>query len=300
MLTDILTINSFKQFLQVERNASKHTIYHYTNDIEEFSQFLTNEGIDSFKDVNYAVMRVYLTTLYDKGLSRVSVSRKLSSLRGFFNYLEKEKEVNSNPIAQVSMPKKDRKIPQFFYEEEMTKLFEAASLSTSLGQRNRAILELLYATGIRVSELVELKVQDIDDSLGTILVTGKGNKQRFVPFGSFAGEAINLYRQEGREDLLSKTPENHDHLFLNNRGSPITDRGIRYVLNDMVKRAAITTSIHPHKLRHTFATHLLNAGADLRSVQELLGHENLSATQIYTHVSKDYLQNIYKNAHPRA
>ncbi|WP_017185483.1 tyrosine recombinase XerC [Alkalibacillus haloalkaliphilus] len=299
MNTDHL-IDQFRQFLIVERNASPHTVNQYVADLQQFNQFLSREVISHFNAVNYSDIRLYLTELYNSGLSRVSASRKLSSLRTFYYYLEKENIVEHNPIEYVSMPKRDKKIPQFFYAEELERLFNVEDCSQPLGQRNQALIEILYATGIRVSELVQIKLKDFDYTLGTILVHGKGNKERYVPFGAYAQTAVKEYIEDGRKELISKSKQEVDQLFINFRGTPLTDEGVRYILNDMMKRAALTSSIHPHKLRHTFATHLLNEGADMRSVQEMLGHESLSSTQIYTHVTKDYLQNIYNNAHPRA
>ncbi|MDQ0350611.1 integrase/recombinase XerC [Alkalibacillus filiformis] len=299
MNTDNL-INQFRQFLIVERNASPHTVNQYVADLQQFNQFLSKEVISHFNAVNYSDIRLYLTELYNSGLSRVSASRKLSSLRTFYYYLEKENIVEHNPIEYVSMPKRDKKIPQFFYAEELERLFNVEDCSQPLGQRNQALIEILYATGIRVSELVQIKLKDIDYTLGTILVHGKGNKERYVPFGAYAQSAVKEYIEDGRKQLLAKSKDEVEQLFINFRGTSLTDEGVRYILNDMMKRAALTSSIHPHKLRHTFATHLLNEGADMRSVQEMLGHESLSSTQIYTHVTKDYLQNIYNNAHPRA
>ncbi|WP_407058287.1 tyrosine-type recombinase/integrase [Tigheibacillus jepli] len=198
------------------------------------------------------------------------------------------------------MPKMDKPVPGFVYKEELEQLFAANDTSKPLGQRDQALLELLYATGIRVSECQQLKLGDIDFSIGTIFVTGKGRKQRYVPFGSFAQRALENYIDNGRKALLAKSKAVSDVIFLNARGLPLSTRGMRKILDKMVERAALTIHIHPHKLRHTFATHMLNEGADIRTVQEMLGHENLSSTQIYTHVTKDYLRKVYMNSHPRA
>jgi len=296
----IKTISEFETYLKVEKNASLHTIKNYLADIEQFHSFIEKEMINVFSEVNHQAIRLYLTELFEKGLSRRSVSRKLSSMRAFFKFLEREHYIESNPFHQISLPKMQKTIPDFFYKEELEKLFEVEKLDTPLSVRNQAIIELFYATGIRVSELVQLKVSDIDFNVGTLLVIGKGNKERYVPFGMYAEDALNHYLKHSRKELLMKSDEQTDILFLNHLGKPLTTRGIRHILNEMIKKAALTSAIHPHKLRHTFATHLLNEGADMRSVQEMLGHENLSSTQIYTHVTKDYLQTIYKNAHPRA
>ncbi len=292
--------NEFKNYLAVEKNSSSLTIRHYLSDLNQFEEFLARESITSVSDISHVEIRLYLTELYRNQISRTSVSRKLSSLRAFFNYLELEGIVDQNPFLYVSMPKLDKKIPQFFYTEEIERLFEVEDGQTPISQRNKAILELFYATGIRVNELVELKVTDVDFTAGMVLVFGKGRKQRYVPFGVFAENELRKYLDVGRPELAKKADEESEHLFLNHRGQPITTRGINYILNRMLEKAALTSKIHPHKLRHTFATHLLNEGADMRSVQELLGHESLSSTQVYTHVTKDYLKQIYDRAHPRA
>lgn len=293
-------ISAFKEYLQIERNASPYTIQYYIKDIEEFFDFLMKEAITEHRFVNYQVIRLFLTGLYKHQLSRRSVSRKISSLRSFYKFLEREKIVEANPFHAVTLPKALQAIPDFFYMEELEKLFTVNDLEDPLGQRNQAILEMLYATGIRVSECSGLRIGDIDFGLNTILVKGKGRKERYLPFGRFAEEALNRYLTDSRPYLLKKSGMETEMVFLNAKGTPLKDRGIRLILNKMVEKAALTIAIHPHKLRHTFATHLLNEGADLRVVQELLGHENLSSTQIYTHVSKERLQQVYRNNHPRA
>jgi integrase/recombinase XerC len=290
----------FTEYLQIEKNASPYTVEYYNHDLEEFFTFVNQEGIGTLQEVDQRFVRVFLTTLYERKLTRKSVSRKISSIRSFFKFLEREGVIETNAFMLITLPKAPKPIPGFLYEEEMVKLFESNDTSNPLGQRNQAILETLYGTGIRVSECQNLRLKDIDFSIGTLLVKGKGNKERYVPFGSFAEKALQLYIQDGRKQLLEKTGASTEAVFLNSRGNPITTRGIRVVLNKMVENAALTIRVHPHKLRHTFATHMLNEGADLRTVQELLGHESLSSTQVYTHVSKDHLRNIYLNSHPRA
>jgi integrase/recombinase XerC len=290
----------FTEYLQIEKNASPYTVEYYNHDLEEFFTFVNQEGIGTLQEVDQRFVRVFLTSLYERKLTRKSVSRKISSIRSFFKFLEREGVIETNAFMLITLPKAPKPIPGFLYEEEMVKLFESNDTSNPLGQRNQAILETLYGTGIRVSECQNLRLKDIDFSIGTLLVKGKGNKERYVPFGSFAEKALQLYIQDGRKQLLEKTGASTEAVFLNSRGNPITTRGIRVVLNKMVENAALTIRVHPHKLRHTFATHMLNEGADLRTVQELLGHESLSSTQVYTHVSKDHLRNIYLNSHPRA
>lgn len=291
---------AFKEYLQIEKNASFYTVKYYLNDLENFYQFLKGEGIENLTDVGHQTVRVFLTSLYDRKLSRRTVSRLISSMRSYYRFLEREGKVISNPFLQVTLPKAAKPIPGFMYEEELAKLFEVSDMCDPLGQRNQALLETFYATGIRVGECQSLLLQDIDFSIGTMLIHGKGRKERYVPFGRFSEIALETYINEGRNALLEKSNVSSKALFLNARGAPITDRGIRLILTKMVEKAALTVHVHPHKLRHTFATHMLNEGADLRTVQELLGHKSLSSTQIYTHVTKDQLQKVYMKAHPRA
>lgn len=293
-------IQQFLAYLHVERNASNYTIQFYQADLTLFESFLNKEHIMDVHDVTPLTVRVFLTELYKRQLSRTSVSRTLSCLRSFYTFLEKDQRLTQNPFAHIPLPKQDERIPSFFYEEELSELFTVSDSSTALGQRNQALLEILYATGIRVSECQQLQLHQIDFHVNVLSVIGKGRKERFIPFGQYANESLRLYIENGRKELLQKTSEKTNYVFLNARGNPLTDRGIRYVLQELMKQTSLTVNIHPHKIRHSFATHLLNEGADLRSVQELLGHDNLSSTQIYTHVTKDRLRNIYMNTHPRA
>ncbi|WP_284565074.1 tyrosine recombinase XerC [Bacillus altitudinis] len=294
-------VHLFIEYLQIEKNYSALTISGYTEAIEEFVRFMNIQGIDGFEEVYYQDTRIYLTEAYEKGLTRRTISKKVSALRSFYKFLLREQLVKENPFLLVSLPKQDKRIPSFLYEEELKELFTVSDVNTPLGQRNQAILELLYATGMRVSELCSLKESDLDLSMDTVLVHGKGSKQRYVPFGSYAHEALSTYLEDGRQKLKVKGKDRADsHVFLNQRGAPLTDRGVRFILTELMKKASGTLHIHPHMLRHTFATHLLNEGADLRSVQELLGHSNLSSTQVYTHVSKDSLRKTYMSHHPRA
>lgn len=299
---DINVNNSLKMFieyLQIEKNYSQYTIEHYQHDIREFFLFMSEQGIDRLENVEYSDTRIYLTKLFNQQLSRKSVARKISCLRSFYKFLLREKQVEDNPFSLVSIPKLEKRLPDFFYEEELSELFKACETETILGKRNKALLELLYATGIRVGECSKIQLKDIDLSLSTVLVHGKRRKERYVPFGSFAHDALDDYIMNGRKDLL-KDKEDHGYLFLNFRGGPLTDRGIREILNKLIDQSALTGKIHPHKLRHSFATHMMSNGADMRTVQELLGHAFLSSTQVYTHVTKEHLRNIYLSHHPRA
>lgn len=290
----------FIKYLQIEKNASPYTLKFYTDDLNTFFTFLEEEQIQDLDRLNERDIRIFLTNLYKNQLSRRTVSRILSCLRSFYRFLQREEFVKQNPFMHISLPKSEKKLPSFLYQEELEKLFHVSDMTTPLGQRNQALLELLYATGIRVGECVKIQISDIDFDIGTVFVTGKGNKERYVPFGTFAATALKSYIEDGRKSLLEKTESQTDCLFLNVRGQPLTERGIRFILNKMVEKTSLTINVYPHKLRHTFATHMLNAGADLRTVQELLGHEHLSTTQIYTHVTKDYLRHVYMNSHPRA
>ncbi|MFD1850392.1 tyrosine recombinase XerC [Oceanobacillus bengalensis] len=291
--------DEFIEYLQIEKNASPYTVAYYHDDLKNFFAFLEQEGIGDIAEVDPKVVRVFLTTLYSNQLSRRSVSRKISSIRSFYKFMEREKRVSSNPFIHLTLPRMSKKIPSFLYMEELEKLFEVND-TTPLGQRNQALIETLYGTGIRVSECQGLRLADIDFSIGTMFIKGKGRKERYVPFGRFAEIALETYINETRPKLLLKSKNHTDTVFLNARGNPLTTRGIRDILNKMVEKAALTVHVHPHKIRHTFATHLLNEGADLRTVQELLGHKRLSSTQIYTHVTKDYMRDVYMNSHPRA
>ncbi|WP_090741991.1 tyrosine recombinase XerC [Mesobacillus persicus] len=294
-----ISLKLFIEYLQIEKNCSQYTVEHYHHDINDFFVFMAEEAISDLKDVEYSDVRIYLTKLYEKQLSRRTVARRISCLRSFYKFLLREKLVDENPIALVSIPKGEKRLPDFFYEQELELLFESCETETALGKRNKALLELLYGTGIRVSECCKIRLTDLDFYLSTVLVHGKGQKQRYVPFGSFAQDELESYIQTARKELL-KSKEDHGFLFVNFRGGPLTDRGVREILNKMFDHSALHGKIHPHKLRHTFATHLLNNGADLRTVQELLGHAFLSSTQVYTHVTNEHLRRTYMSTHPRA
>ena len=292
-------MKAFIEYLQIEKNASPYTVEYYQNDLEMFFEFLSREAIDNLNHIDQRVVRLFLTSLYDQQLSRRSVARKISTLRSFYKFLKRENQTILNPFAAITLPKASKPIPGFLYMEELEKLFEVNDITDPLEQRDQAILETLYATGVRVSECQGLSLKDIDFSIGTMFIKGKGRKERYVIFGAFAEKALKTYINEGRKQLLKRANPN-DAVFVNARGNPLTTRGIRLILSKMVDKAALTVHVHPHKLRHTFATHMLNEGADLRTVQELLGHESISSTQIYTHVTKDHLRDVYMNTHPRA
>ena len=290
-------LSDYLDYLQYEKNYSKYTILNYKDDIEEFIDYIESEGLE-FKDIVYSDIRFYLMYLKDnKHDDNSSIDRKLSSLRGFYKYLANNNIVQTNVFSLVNGVKKAKKLPRFFEYNELEELFNACNLDNALGQRDRLILEMLYATGVRVGELVNVKIEDIDESSRTILILGKGNKERYVTYGDYCSEILDLYLKEGYAKL---NINNSPYLFLNSKGGRISDRGIRYILDQIIKKTSIKKNISPHMIRHSFATHLLNAGADLLSVQKLLGHESIKATQIYTHVTTDRLKEVYFENFPRA
>ena len=292
--------NDFFRYLIVERGYSDKTKFAYQEDMEDFFRFLKESGNEDFLAIDHRDVRVYLSFLNERNYSRNSISRKMASLRSFYHFLTKHEVIKENPFAYIHLKKKNAKLPRFFYEKEMEALFESVKGHESLQQRNRALLEILYGSGLRVSECSNLTLSDVDWENGVLLIHGKGNKDRYVPFGSYAQEALRDYVSAGRQQLMEKHHKRHEIVFVNHLGDGITATGIEYVLNQIIRKSSLDSKIHPHMLRHTFATHLLNHGADMRTVQELLGHANLSTTQIYAHVTKDSLQKNYRQFHPRA
>ncbi|HIX70137.1 MAG TPA: tyrosine recombinase XerC [Candidatus Enterococcus stercoravium] len=292
--------SEFYRYLEVERGYSEKTVAAYRGDFSVFQTFLNDSGNGNYLELDHRDVRVYLAYLNEQGYSRNTISRKIASLRAFYQFLLREEVIAENPFTYVHLKKKNQKLPRFFYEKEMAALFEAVAGEEPLQQRNRGLLEILYGSGLRVSECANLKLGDIDWSGGVLLVLGKGNKERYVPFSEHARGALQEYLAEGRQTLMAKKKQSHSFIFVNNQGNPLTSRGIRYILDQVIKKSSLDSQIHPHMLRHTFATHLLNNGADMRTVQELLGHVNLSSTQIYAHVTKESLQKNYRHFHPRA
>ncbi len=286
-------IEKFMRYLEIEKNASRHTIINYSVDLKSFKDFMKEIPIEK---VDYIALRRYLAHIKENNLSKVSVARKIASIRSFFKFLFREGIIKSNPAASLSSPKKDKHLPKFLDEGEVVKLLESPDTESEAGLRDRAILETLYSTGIRVSELVGLNVDRIDQIGGVIKVYGKGKKERIVPIGDRALQVIRQYLKKRRYDDSKR----EQALFLNKNGGRITDRSIRRVVNKYITKISIQQKISPHTLRHSFATHLLDHGADLRSVQELLGHANLSSTQIYTHITTERLKAAYEKTHPRA
>lgn len=287
---------SFLDYLKGEKNVSLNTIVSYNRDIKQFLHYLRGQNID-LKKVTVRELRNYLAYLKEMN-SRSSIARKISSLRSFFKFLVKKHNFPSNPAVIIFSPKLDKKLPVFLDKDEIVELIETPDVNTPLGKRDRAILEILYATGMRVSEIVSLNIWDIDLNSEEIKVLGKGSKERIVVFGRKAQEALKEYIMQGRNELLKEKEE--ETLLINRFGTKLTVRSVQRMVNKYVKILGNRKKITPHSLRHTFATHLLEGGADLRSVQELLGHSSLSTTQLYTHITKERLKKVYEQAHPRA
>jgi integrase/recombinase XerC len=308
-----LWIEKFLDYLRFQRNASPHTLRNYTSDLQQFLAHLTHtpEGetrpAPELEQIDNLTIREFLGALYQKRNSKASVARKLATLRSFMKFLSAQGAIQTNPAKIVASPKLESRLPDYVSIDAMTQLIEAPDADTDLGKRDRAILELLYGSGVRVSELVGLNLGDISVGEGLIKVVGKGRKERIVPFGKRAAEALESYllvrTKRVRARASSKTKpsaQEGEAVFLNFRGGRLTSRSVGNIVDRYVGQLAQRLKVHPHTLRHTFATHMLNAGADLRAIQELLGHESLSTTQKYTHVSAEQLVRIYRSCHPRA
>ena len=301
-------IDRFADYLKYQRNASTHTLRNYLSDLEQFYDHLCprdsagNRPEIDIQQIDHITIREYMARLYRDSRKKSSIARKLATLRTFFKFLCREQVLESNPARLVSSPRQEKRLPKVISVDDVVHFIETPDTDTILGKRDRAIIELLYATGCRVSELAGMNIADIDLKNQTIRVRGKGRKERFVPFGSKAKEALCAYMVE-RNTLLSEAPEHKreaNAVFLNYQGTRISTRSIARLIEKYVKECALAQNISPHSLRHSVATHLLSAGADLRAIQELLGHARLSTTQIYTHVSIEQLMQVYDKAHPRA
>jgi integrase/recombinase XerC len=301
-------IDDFFQHLKYERNASEHTLRNYESDLIQFYDHIApadkkgNRRRVDIRAIDNLTIREYMATLYQKKKKKSSIHRKIAALRTFFRFLCREGVLEVNPAKLVASPQVERKLPNHLTIDEMVKFIETPEIETVLGRRDRAILELLYASGLRVSELVNLNLTDIDFENQTVRVKGKGRKERIVPFGDHAKLALQNYLGVRSELLLEAEQDKVDPMavFMNYQGTRITTRSVGRMIDKYVKLCAEIHHISPHSLRHSFATHLLDAGADLRTIQELLGHARLSTTQLYTHVSMDKLMEVYDKAHPKA
>lgn len=285
-------VGSFLEYLGVERGASPHTLRSYATDLAEFTGFLAAERIDGLAAADARAVRAFLAELHRRRLSKATIARKLAAIRSCFRFLARRGVLEVNPARQVRSPRLGRRLPSVLPKDEATQLLDAAPEPTVAGARDRALLELLYASGLRVAEGCGLDVDDVDLARRTVRVLGKGDKERVVPVGDTALEALDAYLElRGRE---------RGPLFLNARGGRLTPRSAHRIVGRRARRAGIGQRVTPHTLRHSFATHMLGEGADLRLIQELLGHRRLSTTQRYTHVSPEHLMRVYDAAHPRA
>lgn len=291
-------VKEYLAHLKLEKNLSKNTVLSYKNDIYAFISFLKDSGIEDPSNISSDNIGGFFKTLKELGLSGSSSARYFSSLKGFFLYLLKNKYIIKNPIEKITAPKMSKKLPSVLDINEIEKILSAPNVTDKLGLRDKAILELFYACGTRVSELINLKVNDLffDDEI--IRVFGKGSKERLIPIGSSAIKWVGEYLKKCRP-LLMKKSKSENNLFLNSRASKLSRMGIWKIIDRYVKEAGIERDVHPHTFRHSFATHLLEGGADLRAVQEMLGHADISTTQIYTHIDRDYIKQIHKQFHPR-
>ncbi len=292
-------IDQFLEYLEIERNYSQNTVASYRIDLQGFRKFLLNTSDSvSVDEIDHLMIRSYLANMQERQLARSTVLRRLSSLRSFFRYLCRRGHLEIDPMAVLATPKVQRRLPEFLELSEVEALLSAPDLNTIVGLRDQAVMELLYSTGMRVSELLALNLTDLDRQNAVVKVRGKGKKERILPVGRTAMSVLDSYLAR-RHELGADKPS--QAIFLSQRGNRIPDaKGIRRRIEKYSNHAGIRKKITPHTFRHTFATHMLNAGADLRSVQELLGHASLSTTQIYTHVTADRLRKVYKKAHPRA
>jgi integrase/recombinase XerC len=301
---DTLTkhLDEFILYLRIEKNASPHTVNNYQADIERFFVFAREQSVGEvlFAHVTPLLIRAYLANLKEEDYARRTIARRIAALRSFFRFLCRESVLPENPFKAIHTPKLEKRLPVFLDSHEVAAILDLPE-NTTLGRRDAALLELLYATGVRVNELAGLTVRDVDLSSGYALVYGKGSKERVVPVGRKALVALKEYLATSRPRLFANhSAPPHETLFVNKSGGPLTDRSIRRILAKYVDQLALSKHVSPHTIRHSFATHLLNNGADLRSVQELLGHVSLSTTQLYTHVTKERLKAVYLQAHPRA
>lgn len=293
-------IREYLETMRATKGIAARTLVAYETDLAQFRRFLASRGVTGPGDVTHLAVREFLARLKEEGFARSSIGRKVVAIRSFFRYLCRSGLLDQNPLAGVATPRRERRLPRFLYPHEVELLLAAPGSATALAKRDLAILESLYATGIRLSELVGLDLDDVDFSLGCVRVMGKGARERIVPMGRPALAACQDYLRSARPVLLGRGDGRERAFFLNYRGGRLSGRSVQRILARCLERVAIARRLSPHALRHSFATHMLENGADLRVVQELLGHVNVSTTQIYTHVSKERLKRVYERAHPRA
>ncbi len=285
---------NFLKYLKIEKNYSNFTIINYGKDLKIFLQFLKENNIENYDKIEYKTIRKFLEYLYDEKYEKKTIARHISSLRSLFKYLLKENKIKNNPMILISNPKLDKKLPKYLYYDQIEQILSIPDKNTPLGMRDLTLLELLYSTGVRVSELINIKIEDINFDDKSIRILGKGNKERIVLYSKVLKEYLNDYLK-----IRSTFNPNHNYLFINKFGNKLTDRGVRVIIDNILKKGMVSFHISPHMIRHTFATHLLDNGADLKCVQELLGHKNLSSTQVYTHVSDEHLRKVYLETHNR-
>ena len=295
-------LEAFQTYLKTTNSSSEHTYDSYSRDVSRFLAFLKKEGVDDLQKVDRILIAAYLRELRGgskehKALQNSSVARNLSALRTFYRFLMENYGMEKNPFEKVSTVKQNRKLPEFLFFEEMEQFLDSIDTTVKFGKRNRAMFELLYACGLRVSEVVDLTLDNIDFSNDILRVHGKGDKERIVPFYPLCHTLLKDYIDTERAELVEKETR---ALFVNKYGKKLTTRAVQQIMEKQALLSGLGIHVHPHMFRHSFATHLLDNGADLRVVQELLGHENLSTTQVYTHVSADKLTKVYRSAHPRS
>lgn len=307
-------IDDFLMYLKTGKNSSELTLVNYASDLGQLAEFLSeliNQPVESIQpdQITHLSIRQYLGHLQFLGRSRATIARKMAAIRSFFKYLIRQGLISKSPVELVGTPKREKKLPGFLNATDAAKLVESPSENSLLGIRDRAILEVLYGAGLRVSELVGLNLGDVDLVNGYLRIMGKGNKERIVPLGSCASLALEEYaqtsrkvfiqRSRGKQASVANNSEWETAVFLNRQGGRLSSRGVREIVKKYARQSGLSSEVHPHMLRHSFATHLLDGGADLRSVQELLGHARLSTTQVYTHITREQLRRVYKNSHPR-
>jgi integrase/recombinase XerC len=290
-------LEAFISYLKHEKNASPHTIASYGRDLDQFAEYL-NRYNTSLRKIDNVILRGFLAVLYDKKIKKSTISRKLAAIRSFFQFCIKRGWLEDNPAKIVATPRQEKPLPSFLSEEEMAEFLDLPRSDKPLDLRDRAALELLYATGIRVSELVDIDLEDLNFAERLIRVRGKGKKERIVPFGKMAEDCLSSYIRS--RPMINRGEVDGSALFLNYRGERITSRSVERIVDKYIHFSAVRRKISPHSLRHSFASHLLSRGADLRVIQELLGHESLATTQKYTHMDLKKLLDIYKKSHPRS